>query len=56
MSSSVTVGRSATVRTCRAHRRATKILELACSYGITTSDFDDDRPGHPPAPSDTYHH
>ena len=36
--------------------RATKILELACSYGITTSDFDDDEPGHPPAPSDTYHH
>ena len=36
--------------------RATKILELARSYGITTTEFDDDEPGHPPAPSDTFHH
>lgn len=36
--------------------RATKILELARSYGITTSEFDDEEPGHPPAPSDTFHH
>ena len=36
--------------------RATKILELARSYGITTSEFDDVEPGHPPAPSDTFHH
>jgi citrate lyase subunit beta/citryl-CoA lyase len=35
--------------------RATKILELARSYGIQVSDFDDDQV-HMPAPSDTYHY
>ena len=34
--------------------RATKILDLARSYGITESDYDDD-PVHAPAPSDTHH-
>jgi citrate lyase subunit beta / citryl-CoA lyase len=35
--------------------RATKILELARSYGIQVSEFDDE-PVHMPAPSDTYHY
>ncbi|MBW0020240.1 MAG: CoA ester lyase [Mycobacterium sp.] len=35
--------------------RATKILELARSYGIVVSDFEDE-PVHMPAPSDTYHY
>jgi citrate lyase subunit beta / citryl-CoA lyase len=35
--------------------RATKILELARSYGIEISDFEDE-PVHMPAPSDTYHY
>ena len=35
--------------------RATKILELARSYGIKVSDFDDEQV-HVPAPSDTYHY
>lgn len=35
--------------------RATKILELARSYGIEVSDFDDEQV-HMPAPSDTYHY
>jgi citrate lyase subunit beta/citryl-CoA lyase len=35
--------------------RATKILELARSYGIEVSSFDDE-PVHQPAPSDTYHY
>lgn len=35
--------------------RATKILNLARSYGIETSDFEDE-PVHPPPPSDTYHY
>src|SRR3954463_5320508 len=35
--------------------RATKILELARSYGIEGSHFDDE-PVHMPAPSDTYHY
>jgi citrate lyase subunit beta/citryl-CoA lyase len=35
--------------------RATKILELARSYGIEASDFDDEA-DHSPAPSDTYHY
>ncbi len=35
--------------------RATKILELARSYSIGTSDFDDESV-HTPAPSDTYHY
>jgi citrate lyase subunit beta/citryl-CoA lyase len=35
--------------------RATKILELARSYGIEVSDFEDERV-HMPAPSDTYHY
>ena len=35
--------------------RATKILELARSYGIEVSDFDDEQV-HIPAPSDTYHY
>jgi citrate lyase subunit beta/citryl-CoA lyase len=35
--------------------RATKILELARSYGIEVSDFEDE-PVHMPAPSDTYHY
>jgi len=35
--------------------RATKILELARSYGIEASDFDDESI-HTPAPSDTYHY
>ena len=35
--------------------RATKILELARSYGIEASDFEDE-PVHLPAPSDTYHY
>jgi citrate lyase subunit beta / citryl-CoA lyase len=35
--------------------RATKILELARSYGIKVSDFDDEQV-HMPAPSDTYHY
>src|SRR5689334_8881777 len=34
--------------------RATKILELARSYGIEASHFEDE-PVHMPAPSDTYH-
>jgi citrate lyase subunit beta/citryl-CoA lyase len=36
--------------------RATKILELARSYGIEASDFDEDESAHMPAPSDTYHY
>jgi citrate lyase subunit beta/citryl-CoA lyase len=35
--------------------RATKILELARSYGIEASDFEDE-PVHSLAPSDTYHY
>jgi citrate lyase subunit beta / citryl-CoA lyase len=35
--------------------RANKILDLARSYGIHTSEFEDD-PVHVPAPSDTYHY
>jgi citrate lyase subunit beta / citryl-CoA lyase len=35
--------------------RATKILELARSYGIKVSEFDDEQV-HMPAPSDTYHY
>jgi citrate lyase subunit beta/citryl-CoA lyase len=35
--------------------RATKILELARSYGIEVSEFDDEQV-HQPAPSDTYHY
>lgn len=35
--------------------RATKILDLARAYGITSSEYDDD-PVHMPAPSDTYHY
>ncbi|CAM2847943.1 CoA ester lyase [Mycobacterium intermedium] len=35
--------------------RATKILELARSYGIEASEFEDERV-HAPAPSDTYHY
>ncbi len=35
--------------------RATKILELARSYGIEVSEFDDEKV-HSPAPSDTYHY
>ena len=35
--------------------RATKILELARSYGIEISEFEDE-PVHMPAPSDTYHY
>src|SRR6201996_494497 len=35
--------------------RATKILELARSYGIQVSDFEDEQV-HQPAPSDTYHY
>jgi len=35
--------------------RATKILELARSYGIQVSEFDDEQV-HQPAPSDTYHY
>jgi citrate lyase subunit beta / citryl-CoA lyase len=35
--------------------RATKILDLARSYGIQVSDFEDE-PVHIPAPSDTYHY
>ncbi|MBP1818215.1 CoA ester lyase [Mycobacterium sp. OAE908] len=35
--------------------RATKILELARSYGIEASHFEDE-PVHMPAPSDTYHY
>jgi citrate lyase subunit beta/citryl-CoA lyase len=35
--------------------RATKILELARSYGIEVFDFEDE-PVHSPAPSDTYHY
>lgn len=37
--------------------RANKILDLARSYGIHESEFDDvDDPAHIPAPSDTYHY
>src|SRR3954465_9943938 len=37
--------------------RANKILDLARSYGIESSEFDDvDDPAHIPAPSDTYHY
>ncbi|MGV0792608.1 HpcH/HpaI aldolase/citrate lyase family protein [Mycolicibacterium sp. XJ1819] len=37
--------------------RANKILDLARSYGIEVSEFDDvDDPAHIPAPSDTYHY
>src|SRR3954451_5895873 len=37
--------------------RANKILDLARSYGIEPSEFDDvDDPAHIPAPSDTYHY
>ena len=37
--------------------RSNKILDLARTYGIMTSDFDDvDEPAHIPAPSDTYHY
>ncbi len=37
--------------------RANKILDLARSYGIEASEFDDvDDPAHIPAPSDTYHY
>ncbi|WP_204809070.1 HpcH/HpaI aldolase/citrate lyase family protein [Mycobacterium riyadhense] len=35
--------------------RATKILDLARSYGIEVSDFEDE-PVHMPAPTDTYHY
>jgi citrate lyase subunit beta / citryl-CoA lyase len=35
--------------------RANKILDLARSYGIEVSEFDDDQV-HVPAPSDTYHY
>lgn len=35
--------------------RANKILDLATSYGIHSSEFSDD-PDHVPAPSDTYHY
>ena len=35
--------------------RATKILNLARSYGIEVSEFDD-QAVHVPAPSDTYHY
>ncbi|SON62711.1 L-malyl-CoA/beta-methylmalyl-CoA lyase [Mycobacterium simulans] len=35
--------------------RATKILNLARSYGIEVSDFEDE-PVHMPAPTDTYHY
>lgn len=35
--------------------RATKILDLARSYGIEATDFEDE-PVHSPAPSDTYHY
>ncbi|OBJ51970.1 CoA ester lyase [Mycobacterium sp. 1423905.2] len=35
--------------------RATKILDLARSYGIVASEFEDE-PVHSPAPSDTYHY
>ncbi|MCV7197382.1 HpcH/HpaI aldolase/citrate lyase family protein [Mycobacterium angelicum] len=35
--------------------RATKILDLARSYGIEASEFEDE-PVHSPAPSDTYHY
>ncbi|KAA1248715.1 CoA ester lyase [Mycobacterium simiae] len=35
--------------------RATKILNLARSYGIEASDFEDE-PVHMPAPTDTYHY
>lgn len=35
--------------------RATKILDLARSYGIEALDFEDE-PVHSPAPSDTYHY
>src|SRR6201996_5791237 len=36
--------------------RATKILELARSYGIETPEFDDEEREHSPAPTDTYHY
>ena len=37
--------------------RATKILDLARSYGITSSSYaPPTRPGHRAAPSDTYHY
>ena len=48
--------RSATGPTCRVSPWATKILELARSYGIEASDFDEDESEHMPAPSDTYHY
>jgi citrate lyase subunit beta / citryl-CoA lyase len=35
--------------------RATKILDLARSYGIEASEFEDEQV-HSPAPSDTYHY
>lgn len=35
--------------------RATKILDLARSYGIEASEFEDE-PVHSPAPTDTYHY
>lgn len=35
--------------------RATKILELARSYGVEASEFEDERV-HAPAPTDTYHY
>ena len=35
--------------------RATKIIDLARSYGIEVSDFDD-QAAHVAAPSDTYHY
>ncbi|HNP57102.1 MAG TPA: CoA ester lyase [Gordonia sp. (in: high G+C Gram-positive bacteria)] len=36
--------------------RATKILDLARSYGITSSSYATDEAGHRAAPSDTYHY
>ncbi|MFT3901354.1 MAG: CoA ester lyase [Gordonia sp. (in: high G+C Gram-positive bacteria)] len=36
--------------------RATKILDLARAYGITSSSYATDESGHSAAPSDTYHH
>ncbi|GAB11589.1 putative citrate lyase beta chain [Gordonia araii NBRC 100433] len=36
--------------------RATKILDLARAYGITSSSYSTDEAGHSTAPSDTYHY
>ncbi len=36
--------------------RATKILDLARAYGITSSSYATDEAGHSAAPSDTYHY